>query len=126
MPTNHYRREMSGANPLDSLLGCAASAVCFVRDYVEIHFDGPIVRCISDPEVARGGKTVRFPEVGSRDALCELIGRNLEAVEETEDVVMEFHFEGGYSLTIFLDSEHRINGEAAHFVPGPGQPISVW
>ncbi|MBA3338632.1 MAG: hypothetical protein H0T54_02590 [Geodermatophilaceae bacterium] len=31
------------------LVGREVSAVCFVRDYVELHLDGPILRAIRNP-----------------------------------------------------------------------------
>lgn len=34
---------------LRHLVGLEVSAVSFVRDYVELHFDGPVLRAVSDP-----------------------------------------------------------------------------
>lgn len=54
---------------LADLVGEEISAVCFVRDYVEVRFDGPILRALSHPVVVAADSVARFPEPGSRDAL---------------------------------------------------------
>lgn len=117
---------MNQVKTLQSLLGRQANAVCFVMDYVEVHFDGPIFRCIADPELTHQERAWRFPEPGSRDGLCELIGRNLEAVDERDGLALQLHFADGYVLTVPLGPGRDFGGESAHFVPGLNEPISVW
>ena len=48
-------------------------------------FDGPILRSLSSPEVDTDGVVARFPEPGSRDALCALIDRDVVSADELED-----------------------------------------
>jgi hypothetical protein len=47
------------------LVGLEMRAVCVVRDYVELHFNGPIVRALSNPRGRLGECSWQFPE---RDA----------------------------------------------------------
>lgn len=54
---------------VEDLRGLALAGVAFVRDYVELLFDGPILRCYAPPVVVADSATVRFPGAGSRDAL---------------------------------------------------------
>ena len=54
---------------LSDLAGSELSAICFVRDYVELHFDGTILRSLSDPVVVTSAGRSCVPEDGSRDAL---------------------------------------------------------
>lgn len=68
---------------LEDLVGEEVGSVGFVRDYVEINFDGPILRSLSAPTVTAGSAEFTFPWPGSRDALCELIGRTLLSVQDT-------------------------------------------
>ena len=35
---------------IGDLVGEELSEVAFVRDYVEFHFDGPVLRALADPE----------------------------------------------------------------------------
>ena len=70
---------------LEDLVGWELSTVAFVRDYVEFHFDGPILRSLARPIVCAGSARHEFPEVGSRDALCDLIGREVEGADDLPD-----------------------------------------
>jgi hypothetical protein len=60
---------------------------------------------------------LRFPEPGSRDALCSLIGSEVAAVTVSDDDRIELELHGDRRLTIPLDQESRLGVEAAHYVP---------
>ena len=102
------------------------SAISFVRDYVEVHFDGPILRSVSNPIVVIKAVEHRFPEPGSRDALCKVIGTTVLAVKLEDGHAFELSTSGGHKIIIPLDTKSRTNPEAMHFVPGLNQPIQVW
>ena len=70
---------------IESLLSEQVNAVSFVMDYVEFHFNGPILRALSNPVVEYQGHRVRFPDAGSRDALCSLIGSDVASVNVRPD-----------------------------------------
>ena len=101
------------------------SAVCFVRDYVEFHFDGPVLRAISNPLVMSGGAISRYPAPGSRDHLCELIGSTVKSILIRENDACEIVTSTG-KIVIPLDPDSRRDPEAMHFVPGVNMPVSVW
>jgi hypothetical protein len=105
------------SDPLECLVGEELNIVAFVMDYVEFHFNGPILRAISNPVVEHAGRRVRFPDTGSRDALCALIGTEVLAVEERDHDRIELRTTGGHVLTIPLDDASYRGAEAAHFVP---------
>jgi hypothetical protein len=109
-----------------SLIGEPLSGVAFVQDYVEFHFDGKILRSLTAPWVDFAGVAHPFPEAGSRDALCSLIGSVAEGLREEDNVEIEVQFSGGAKLHIPLAERHRVGPEAAHFVPGLNQPMDVW
>ena len=114
---------------LAMLVGAEVGGVAFVRDYVEVHFDGPILRALSSPIVAIDETEVRFPSEGSRDRLCLLIGRTvLAAREDAESLVLDFG--GGVRLRVPLVTSEFVT-EAAHLVPASeGRPdvanMRVW
>ncbi len=90
-------------------------SICFVRDYVELRFDGPIIRSFVGPIIERDGSRLRFPDEGSRDALCEFIGQALVEVRESpSELTLSFH-EG--IIRVPLKAEPGEPVEAAHFVP---------
>jgi hypothetical protein len=67
------------------LAGCELSAVCFVRSYVELHFDGPVLRLLAPPVISTQEQSFEFPVEGSRDVLCALIGQTVNKAEDTPD-----------------------------------------
>lgn len=111
---------------VQELVGEEVSAVAFVRDYVEFHFDGPILRSLSNPSIAADGIVLRFPEPGSRDALCRVIGSMVDSVDLDEDRVLVLTTRNDCRITIPLDLESRSGPEAMHFVPELNGPIQVW
>jgi hypothetical protein len=100
---------------LQFLVGAPVSGVCFVQDYVELHFDGSYLRCLAAPAVTDGGACWVFPGSGSRDALCSLIGRELAAVRAEDGAALVAEFRGGAVLRLSLDHEGRAGPEAVHF-----------
>lgn len=106
----------NGDDPTD-LVGEQLNTVAFVMDYVEFKFNGPVLRALTSPSVLSGEMRFRFPEPGSRDALCSLIGSEVLAVTITEGERIEVAVDTGQTLTIPLDDESRVGIEAAHYVP---------
>ena len=99
----------------------------FVRDYVEFHFDGPVLRVFAGPILATEAGRWHFPGPGSRDALCSLIGRVVREVVVQDAVSIELRFQGGERLSIPLDSASRVGPEAAHFQAElVNAPLDVW
>jgi len=108
------------------LVGEEISAVAFVRDYVEFHFDGPILRSESNPRVIVQGVEYHFPEPGSRDALCRVIDSTVRAIDLEDDRQLELTTSNDCRVIIPLDAASLRGGEAMHFVPKPGGPMQVW
>jgi len=101
--------------PLDSLVGDEVGQVSFVRDYVELNFDGPILRALANPTVIIGGRSVTFPAPGSRDELCSLIGKTVASAEEDSDAIT-LTFADGATFVIPKRSDEAV-AEIAHLVP---------
>ena len=100
---------------LESLVGEELNAVSFVMDYVEFHFNGPVLRALTNPTVWIGSVEARFPNPGSRDTLCALIGREVKSVTHTHADGIELTLAGGARLRVPLDEASYIGPEAAHF-----------
>jgi len=114
------------APTLDALIGEELGGIHFVRDYVEFYFDGPVVRALSNPVVLLHGRRIAFPDAGSRDARCTLIGQPLASLTLTDDVELRLEFANHAVVTINLDPMHAIGPECMHFMPGRGAPMQVW
>lgn len=111
---------------LREIIGQPMSAVSFVHDYVEFHFDGRILRALSPPSLHAQGHVTTFPESGSRDAFCSLIGKSVVNVVVRERDSIEVRFDGSRTIKVPLSIPSRTGPEAAHFVSGDNQPIEVW
>jgi len=101
------------------LVGEQLNAVAFVMNYVEFTFNGPVLRALTDPIIEGDGLRHQFPEPGSRDALCSLIGSEVAAVLIKGEDRIQLKFSGERVLTIPLDPDSRLGRgvEAAHYVP---------
>jgi hypothetical protein len=104
---------------LEDLVGCELSTVAFVRDYVEFLFDGPVLRSLTPPVIIAGGRRHEFPQAGSRDVLCELIGRVVENAVELPDR-LSVSFAGGAVVEIPRSSSKDTLFEVAHLIPKIG------
>jgi hypothetical protein len=105
-----------GDDPTD-LVGEQLTEVAFVMDYVELKFNGPVLRVFTKPTVEVDGVGLHFPETGSRDALCSLIGATVAAVSVHDGDHIEIKTSAGGRLMIPINDEARMGLEAAHFVP---------
>ncbi|MBD0740867.1 hypothetical protein BG418_05160 [Streptomyces sp. CBMA152] len=104
----------SGA-PLRLLLGREVSDVCFVRDYVELHFDGPVLRALSDPFGLYGCLGWRFPARGAPAIMRYYVGKTVDGYELDPDWMLAVDF-GEHRFAIPLDRASRVGPEAAHLI----------
>lgn len=113
---------MPDETDLVPLLRGDLDTVSFVRDYVELRVDYNIVRCMTGPIVRVADGEVRFPDPGSRDALCGLIGSDVISAQVNDDAI-ELVMSSGPTLVLPLDlasralSDGRVIPEAVHLVP---------
>jgi len=110
---------------LNQLVGEEINAIAFVMNFVEVHFNGPILTCYTPPILECRGRTFVFPHEGSRDALCGLIGDiPYEACEDVESAIV-LKMNTGCVLTIRLDRDSTMGREAATLI-GVSETTFVW
>lgn len=111
------------------LVGRELSAVCMVRDYVEFHFDGPVVRALTNPRGRFGEWGWKFPERDAPSAMRLFIGKKVTNVELVEGVRLLLAF-GAEHISIPLDDEARSGPEALNVVgvdeKGRTDPRRLW
>jgi hypothetical protein len=115
---------MSG-DALSAIVGAELSAVVFVRDYVQLQFDGPILTAITLPVIVTAAGPVRAGERGYRDALCEQIGKEISSVSITENDSIKITLFDNSTIVISLRPEDYRSAEAVHFRDEHGR-LSVW
>jgi hypothetical protein len=73
------------ADALGTLVGHDLSSVTFVRDYVQLAFDGPRLNACTAPTVTCGAESLSLGHPGYRDCLWKQIGcqvKRTEAIDE--------------------------------------------
>jgi hypothetical protein len=103
---------------VDELVGQELGSVVFVRDYVQLDFDGPRLSLYVWPTVVTD-RRVDFGEPGYRDALCELIGRPVTGVAGP---TLDF---AGTRLLIDPAPDDVLGAEIALF-QGETTELTVW
>jgi hypothetical protein len=91
----------------DALVGRDLSSVTFVRDYVQLEFDGPRLDAFTMPTVTSGSEGLSLGQPGYRDCLCQQIGCRVDRTEATDQRV-SIIFENGPMVSISLrDNDYR-------------------
>jgi len=109
--------------PIEDRVGDYVNKITFVEDYVQIGFNNIILTAIANPIVEYEGSQWRFPQPGSRDALCSLIRQVVSKIDIDTNRYVRLMFDKGYILTIPLDEMNR-GSEALLYDAGPDW--NVW
>lgn len=112
-------------NALEPLVGEQLSAVVFIRDYIQLQFDGPGLTAINDPTVIANGCTYRVSTPGYRDALCERIGHSVVSAEVAEVEEIKIEFDDHSTVSISLKAEDYVHGPEAAILHD-GKDTWVW
>ena len=116
---------MSAIKEIEHLQGEPLSDVCFVTDYVQLGFSGALLACFSEPVIETSTLKCRFPESGSRDALCSFISHAPTKILVQDGVAIILEFSVG-KITVPLDAQNQKFGEAASFTPGLNKPVQIF
>jgi hypothetical protein len=112
-----------GKTLIGSILGQQLSAVCFVRDYIELHFDGPFIQLLGPVTVLGGGITISDNMPGFKDEICEFIGITLGSLELEIPNQLTMVFENKGSVRV---SARGVKYEFAILISSPDGDTQVW
>jgi hypothetical protein len=107
--------------------GAKMSAVTFVQDYIQLHFDGPTITTITLPEVIVGNDKWNASMSGYKDALCRQIAKVVKRglVKPNDRLQIEFTDES--LVTVSLRTEDYVAAEAIIFRgDGTSQQWAAW
>jgi len=88
------------SSDLPDLNGRSISAVKFLAGSILVEMGVTRLEFRGNPLIVCGSQRTRFPDVGSRDALCSLIGDKVESVRAPSPERVEIHFMSGCELII--------------------------
>jgi hypothetical protein len=109
------QREQTEEKSLQMLIGEQLSAVTFVQDYLQLHFDGPCLTIFSHAVVMLGDKTFHEGKPGFRDALCNNIAKKVTEARVAYGDSISIRFADGSTIKISLKGEDYAGGEAVNF-----------
>lgn len=102
------------------------ASVTFVRDYIQLNFDGPAISFYTFPAICKDGIKIQQGDPGYRDELCKLTGEKVTAVKEVVDEDLTITFGDLSSVVVSLKPEDRRSAESAMFQGGDGKGWIVW
>jgi hypothetical protein len=88
------------AAPVPELEGKVLASVRFRPASVELDFSGARIEISGTATIVCAGQRLRFPEPGSRDALCSLIGDRVDALRVAASDRLEIHFISGCEVIV--------------------------
>jgi hypothetical protein len=88
------------APPFPELTGRRLASVRFLTRTIEMEFGGTVIGIPGNPVINAGARRYRYPDPGSRDALCSLIGARVERMKATAGDRTELRFDTGWELII--------------------------
>ena len=97
---------------LNEVVGEQLSAVTFVQDYLQLHFDGPTINVYIACSIIEGGRTDRVGDRDFRNSLCGRIGKKVTRVLSVPDRHLDIYFEDESLIRISLASEDYVGPRA--------------
>ena len=92
-------------------------AVEFVQDYLQLRFEAPLLTLYHWPSVLLEDYSISFGEPGYRDALCALIGEEVEQALLDEGNSHTVKLANGVVLALSLREEDLDSADAGAFSP---------
>ena len=86
--------------PLPNLAGRRLRSVTFRDDTIELDFGALQVQIGTAATVTRGTETSRYPDAGSRDAICALIGARVDRIRSITGDRVEISYDNGCDITV--------------------------
>ena len=100
---------------LNPIVGEKLSAVTFVADYLQLHFDGPVLTSVTHPRVVIDGKSYSWDSPCYKDKVCKLIFKSVIRTKIVPEKYVRIDFERGNRIEISIRPEDYVAGEALWF-----------
>jgi hypothetical protein len=103
------------SNPFEAIVGEKLSAITFVLDYWQLHFDGPTINALSRVEVCAHGVVLRDGRDQFRNLICGQIGKVVAGVALVQPEAFTITFEDRSLIKISVKWEDYPGPEAMIF-----------
>lgn len=101
---------------IEELVGEEISGIGFIRDYLEIYFDGPVLKFLEHPEIIENETQLKFPNKSARKILYTLIGLKIFDIK-IDDKSVVITTSGGHVIRVVLRNRSIRSPESLQFVP---------
>ncbi len=102
---------------ISAIEGEELEAVEFVQDYLQLRFEGPLLTFYEWPSVLLEEFSLSFGEPGYRDALCALIGEQVEQALLEEGSSLTLKLANGAVVALSLREEDMSGPDAGAYSP---------
>jgi hypothetical protein len=116
--------EYVAADPIQDIVGHDLGAVTFLRDYVQLHFDGPSMNVLTPVTVRSGAIATRSSDESFRNAICRQISKSVASVRVDHEDALTITFTDDSTVSISLRVEESVGPEAV-IVHGSGSRWAV-
>ena len=113
------------AKEFNELIGKELAGIGFIRDSIEITFDGPILRYFVFPVLQINNELIDSNNINWRNSLRLLIGDIVTDAVSKNDIHVEILFKSGKKLIVDM-VKNPPWGEMLNYLPYSGGPLSVW
>lgn len=105
----------------DLLIGEELTSVEFMQNSLALHFGDKTMFLNAWPLIADSeGISIGYGEPGYRDAVCFVLGLEIEKATYTEGVELTMEFDGGAVIALSLREEDMESPEAGEFITPNG------
>jgi len=113
------------SDPFQQLVGKQLSAVTFVQDYLQLHFDGPTLNAMTVVTVVTPKGLAKMGDDQFRNVLCSCIARQVSRVQLMNHEALVLHFADGLLVTVSLRDEDYRGAEAITFLGANNQIVAI-
>jgi len=109
MQKRSFKDDQRGAaGVLKNMVGTELSSVEFVRDYLQMRFDGHLLTVITHPSITKGNVKHFWDDPAFCTLLINCISKTVDAVQFAENMSLTLAFSNDTTITIsLLDQDYR-------------------
>src|SRR4051812_38384154 len=105
----------AGPESWKQIVGAELSAITFVRDFVQLAFDGSVFSALTPIKITSARGTIASGDDQFRNRICDQIGKSVNDVTVREGEALIIRLTDGSSISLSLRVEHYPGPEAVVF-----------
>ena len=113
------------SDPIQQIVGEQLSAITFVQDYLQLHFDGPTLNAMTVVTVITSQGRAQMGDDQFRNLLCSCITKHVNRVELMNHEALVIHFSDGSLVSVSLRGEDYRGAEAITFHGAKNEILAI-